>query len=106
MKEYQIRCKVFPGQFSGEYAIAGTQTNGRDFSLFAPAKSVETDETPTRDRTVDGWLKVQVWQVAGDRVIVKLPRESFESGHFVTVSLSQFKDRPVPAEASHDFVQH
>jgi hypothetical protein len=56
--EYQIRCKLFPGQFSGEYAVEGVQANGERFSLFVPEKFVEPDEPPTRDRTVDGWLKV------------------------------------------------
>ena len=96
--EHQIRCKVFPGQFSSEYAVDGVQATGSRFSLFAPLKAVEADEPPTRDRAVDGWLKVLVWDQAGDRVIVRLPRESFESGWFVTVSLSQFKTRPEPVE--------
>src|SRR5215471_5321842 len=39
--EYQIRCKVFPGQFSGEYAVEGVQASGDRFSLFAPEKFVE-----------------------------------------------------------------
>lgn len=92
--EYQIRCKVFPGQFSGEYAVEGVQANGEKFSLFAPEKFVEAEESPTRDRAVEGWLKVSIWQQAGERFIVRLPRESFESGRFVTVSVSSFKTRP------------
>jgi hypothetical protein len=96
--EYQIRCKIFPGQFSGEFAVEGAQWNGENFSLFAPAKSVVADEAPTRDRAVDGWLKVGLWEIAGDRAVVQLPRESFESGRFVTVALSQFKVRPEPVE--------
>ncbi len=87
---YQIRCQVFPGQFSSEYAVEGEQAGGERFSLFAPTKFVECDETPTRDRAVSGWLTVSLWQLAGDRAIVRLPRESFESGRFVTVSLGQF----------------
>ncbi len=97
--ENQIRCKVFPGQFSGEYAIEGVQANGEKFSLFAPAKAVEPEETPTRDRAVEGWLKVVVWEHSGNRAIVKLPRESFEAGRFVTVNVVDFKNRPEPVEA-------
>src|SRR5262249_53186667 len=97
--EAQIRCKVFPGQFSGEYAVGAVQANGERFSLFAPAKAVEPDEPPTRDRAVDGWLKVVVCEQAAGRAVVKLPRESFESGRFVTVDVSQFKVRPEPIEA-------
>lgn len=94
--EYQIRCKVFPGQFSNEYAVKAQQIGGESFSLFAPIPAVEPDETPTRERAVDGWLKVAIWEQKGDKVIVKLPRESFESGRFVTVSVTQFKVRPEP----------
>lgn len=97
--ENQIRCKVFPGQFSNEYAVKSQQIDGESFSLFAPVLTVETDETPTRDRAVDGWLKVTIWEQKGDKVIVKLPRESFESGRFVTVSVTQFKVRPQPVRA-------
>ena len=70
--QYQIRCKVFPGQFSGEFAVEGSQANGEKFSLFAPAKDVETDEPPTRDRSVEGWLKVTLWEQSGSLAIVKL----------------------------------
>ncbi len=94
MGEYQLRCKVFPGQFSSEFAVKAVQANGEAFSLFAPVSAVETDESPTRDRAVDGWLKVTLWEKRGDLAIVKLPRESFESGRFVTVSVGSFKVRP------------
>ncbi len=97
--DIQIRCKVYPGQFSSEFAITGTQASGAKFSLFAPTRAVESDEPPTRERSVDGWLKVKVWEQVGDHVIVQLPRESFESGRFVTVSLSQIKDWPEQIEA-------
>lgn len=92
--EQQIRCKVFPGQFSSEYAVKATQADGQAFSLFAPVNSVEVDEPVTRDRAVDGWMKVSIWELKGDKAIVKLPRESFECGRFATVSLTQFKSRP------------
>ena len=98
--ESQIRCKVFPGQFSNEYAVKAEQIGGESFSLFAPIQAVETDETPTRDKAVDGWLKVTIWEQTGDKVIVKLPRESFESGRFVTMSVTQFKTSPEPLRAS------
>ena len=59
--DYQIRCQVFPGQFSSEFAVTGVQANGTNF-LCCTAKVVETDESPTRDRAVDGWLKVVLWE--------------------------------------------
>jgi hypothetical protein len=92
--DYQIRCKVFPGQFSSEFAVEGAQSDGKKFSLFAPARDVEPEEPPTRERSVEGWLKVTLWELTGNRAIVKLPRESFESGRFVTVEISSFKTRP------------
>ena len=33
--EANLRCKVFPGQFSTELAIEGVQADGERFSLFA-----------------------------------------------------------------------
>jgi hypothetical protein len=84
--DVNLRCKVFPGQFSSELAIEGVQADGKGFSLFAPTNYVICDEPVTRDRSVEGWLKVSVWEDQGDKVLVRLPRESFESGLFVTVA--------------------
>jgi hypothetical protein len=94
-----IRCQIYPGQFSGEFAVSGEQADGEKFSLFAPAKFVKMEREPTRDRSVDGWLDVELWEQQGETFVVKLPRESFESGRFVTVGLEQFQTRPEPAGA-------
>jgi hypothetical protein len=91
-----IRCKVYPGQFSDEFAVSGQQADGERFSLFVPAQYVAPEQSPTRDAAVDGWLQVSLWEQSGGGVVVKLPRESFESGRFVTVGLDQFKD-PIDA---------
>jgi hypothetical protein len=90
MKNF-IRCKVYPGQFSDEYAVSGQQADGERFSLFVPAKYVTPDETPTREVTVEGWLQISLWEQSGTNVIVKLPRESFESGKFVTIGVDQLQ---------------
>ncbi len=84
-----FRCKVFPGQFSSELSIEGVQADGEKFSLFAPVKYVTSDEPVTRDRSVEGWLKVWVWEDQGEKVLVRLPCESFESGLFVTILAAQ-----------------
>jgi len=84
-----LRCKVFPGQFSSELSVEGVQADGEKFSLFAPAKYVTSDEPVTRDRSVEGWLKVSVWEDQGEMVLVRLPCESFESGLFVTILAAQ-----------------
>ena len=47
----------------------------------------------------DGWLKVTLYERSRDKAVVKLPRESFESGRFVTVSVAQFRERPTPLGA-------
>ena len=97
--ELSIRCKVYPGQFSGEFAVSGAQYNGEAFSLFVPERLVATDETVTRDSAVDGWLKAKLYERDGDLLVVNLPRESLESGRFVTVSLAQVKDGLLATEA-------
>jgi hypothetical protein len=84
-----LRCRVFPGQFSSELSIEGVQADGERFSLFAPAKYVTSDEPVTRDRSVEGWLRVSVWEDQGEMVLVRLPCESFESGLFVTILARQ-----------------
>jgi hypothetical protein len=98
--ELLLRCKVYPGQFSDEYAVSAEQVGGEKFSLFAPARDVVPDEAPTRDRAVDGWLKVAVWDLKGDMAVVRLPRESFESGRFITARSDQFQAWPHAAETS------
>ena len=59
--ESLLRCKVYPGQFSDEYAVSGEQAGGEKFSLFVPARLVTSDRTPTRKAAVEGWLAVRVW---------------------------------------------
>lgn len=105
--EYEVRCKVYPGQFSAEYSIEGVQASGEAFSLFAPIAQVDVDEPPTRDRAVEGWLKVTLWDLKERKAVVRLPRESFESGSYITVSLGQFRKPPQAVKtAAHDPVQH
>ena len=96
--ETLLRCKVYPGQFSGEYAVSADATEGR-FSLFVPEQHVSTDETPTRDRPVDGWMKVVLLEQSERAALVRLPRESFESGRYVTVALDHLRSRPEPVGA-------
>ena len=94
-----LRCKIYPGQFSDEFAVSGEQANGGRFSLFVPTNYVNPDQTPTRDTSVEGWLQISIWEQSGDRAVVKLPRESFESGRFVTVRLDQLQMPLQPIEA-------
>jgi hypothetical protein len=92
--DLQLRCKVFPGQFSDEFAVSAEQADGSRFSLFTPVRLVDPDEPPTRDRSVNGWLKVSLYERGSNRAVVRLPRESFESGRFVTARPDQFRTWP------------
>jgi hypothetical protein len=94
-----VRCKVYPGQFSDEFAVSGEQANGQRFSLFVPTNYVAPDQTPTRESSVDGWLQISIWEQSGYEAVVRLPRESFESGRFVTVRLDQLQMPLQPIEA-------
>src|SRR4051794_14471726 len=94
-----LRCKVYPGQFSDEYAVSGEQAGGERFSLFVPVPYVTPEKPPSRDAAVDGWLQVVLWEQSGNTAVVKLPRESFESGRFVTVRMDQFQVPPQPVGA-------
>ena len=85
-----LRCKVFPGQFSSERSVERVLADGERVSLFATAKHVTSDEPVTRDRSVEGWLRVSVWEDQEKKVLVRLPRESFESGLFVTIAAAQY----------------
>jgi hypothetical protein len=98
MKNF-VRCKIYPGQFSDEFAVSGEQVNGERFSLFVPTSYVNPDQPPTRESSVEGWLQISIWQQSGDMAVVKLPRESFESGRFVTVRLDQLQMPLQPVEA-------
>jgi hypothetical protein len=99
--QYWLQCTVAPGQFSGEYAVAGRQTNGSDFSLFAPAEVVAVDAPPREGETTPGWLRVQVYDQSGAHYIVRLPAPPLQGGQYVTVSGSQLQRDPAAA-SRHD----
>src|SRR5258708_7504254 len=80
-----LQCKLSPGQFEGEFGVDGEQHDGSAFSLFAPKASIKFDEEPTTEKASSGWVKVQVLQQREDLLLVRLPRETFQSGYFVTV---------------------
>jgi hypothetical protein len=94
--ENWLRCKLYPGQFEGEFGVDGLQHDGTAFSLFAPKTSIKVDDQPTGDKDTLGWVKVQVLDRRDDLALVKLPRQTFQNGHFVTVKVSEL-ERPLPA---------
>ncbi len=56
----EIRCQLYPGQFSSEYAVVVESLSGRVYSLFASRDGVANDREPTLDEPTDGWLRVKV----------------------------------------------
>jgi hypothetical protein len=88
-----LRCSVSPGQFSGEYAISASQSNGEPFSLFADEELVDIDGG---NGPGEGWLRVEVMDRRGEDVLVRLPSPSLEGGQFVTVRSNQLSARCVP----------
>ena len=94
--ENWLRCTVTIGQLPGEYGVEGLQANGAVFSLFAPTETVEPDEEPTRDQVASGWVKVVVLDQSEGRALVRLPRQTFQSGAFVTVGCDQLRTPPRP----------
>jgi hypothetical protein len=88
MEATSLRCKVGPGQFTGEYAVSGEQSNGRSFSLFVDDYLADCD-----NGTGYGWLRVEVINRKGDDALIKLPALSLEGGQFVTVKSAQLGSR-------------
>jgi hypothetical protein len=83
MEQSWLKCSASLGQFPTEMAVAGTQSNGHSFSLFAPKEyvaGVQADET--------GYLKVDVVDRWGDLALVRLHAQTFETGQYVTVKVT------------------
>jgi hypothetical protein len=92
--ENWLRCRVYPGQFSVEYAVVVRQSDGSDASLFVPQEFVECSPSPSFDRPTDGLLRVQLIERQGQLALVRLPRSTLEHGDYVTVQAAQLEARP------------
>src|SRR5947209_10314724 len=92
--ESWLRCRVYPGQFSIEYAVSISQADGREVSLFVPREFVECPRPPSFDQPVSGWIQVQVMQKQDQRALVFLPRSTLENGQYITVPCDQLETRP------------
>lgn len=88
-----LRCEVYPGQFSCEYAVSVRSFAGEGFSLFAAVGDVECDYPPTRERAAPGWLAVRVVAETDTRRLVCLPQSTLEGGRYLSACPSQFRDR-------------
>lgn len=85
-----LRCSVSPGQFTGEYAVSASQSNGELFSLFVDEELVDTE---SREHPGEGWLRVAILESRGNDVLIMLPAPSLEGGQFVTVPSNQLSSR-------------
>src|SRR5262249_20354919 len=88
-----LRCQVYPGQFSVEYAVVVRQSDEKEVSLFAPQEFVDCEQMPTFDRPVHGWIKVVLVKKQGELALVELPRSTLENGQYITVRADQLKIR-------------
>jgi hypothetical protein len=89
-----LRCRVYPGQFSAEYAVVIHQSDGSEVSLFAPQELVQCPQTPSFDHPVSGWIRVQLVEQQGKEMLVGLPRSTLENGQYITVATDQLETQP------------
>ncbi len=87
-----LRCKIMPGQYSGECAIKGRLFDNNEFSLFAERNDVDYDGELSIDKPIDGWLKVIPGPKKGDLLLVSLPQQAFENGKNIIVKIEQVRD--------------
>lgn len=89
-----LRCRLSPGQFSGERVVSAEDFRGSVFSLFVPDEYVRPDAQLMEGQTVDGLVQVEVVERSHDLALVRLPRQPLENGQFVTVPISALERSP------------
>lgn len=87
-----LKCKIFPGQFTGEYAVKGKLFNDIEYSLFVEKQYLEFSGVPTFEKPVEGWICVERELKKDDLLLVSLPQPTFENGQSITVKMDQVKD--------------
>ncbi len=87
-----LRCRINPGQFSGEFAIHGESHNKETFSMFASEKDVD-GVNPDQESECEGWLRVEVLDRDENLSLVRLPGQTFGNGTTVTVLNSELCER-------------
>jgi hypothetical protein len=95
----ELRCQVYPGQFSSEFTVVVEEFQGRRYSLFASRDEVRVGQDPTQDAPAEGWLRVQVIGDEGNNVLVQLPHSTIENGPYLAVRRDQIRFTPVAASA-------
>lgn len=97
----ELRCTVYPGQFSSELSVIVTNFSGREFSLFTSRSDVSCEGTPSDELPTVGWLTVRVLGLDRDRVLVCLPQSTIENGQTITVPRKDMRN----LGNQHDFVE-
>jgi hypothetical protein len=92
----ELRCRLFPGQFSSEFAVIVETFNGRSFSLFASRDEVMFHHEPTQDTPTEGWLSVQVAEQRENNVLVRLPHSTVENGQYLSFRPDQLRNAIEP----------
>src|SRR5690349_4958850 len=93
----QLRCEIYPGQFSAEFAVVVTSSSGRQFSLFSDKNDLRYDEPQTEEQPVNGWIAVEVVKCENNLCLVRLPQTTLENGQFITVAKMDLREL-VPEE--------
>ena len=86
-----LDCTISEGQFTGEFAVQGKMFDSTDFSLFAPKEVLRFNEEPTKNKHVQGSIRVTPLGQKGDLTLIALPRPTFENGRAITVKTSQIR---------------
>jgi hypothetical protein len=94
----ELHCRLYPGQFSSEFAVVVTSFSGREFSLFTSRDDVRSDREPSDDQPVEAWLRVKVLEGDGEHVLVQLPQSTIETGPYLAVRRDQL--RPISEVAA------
>jgi hypothetical protein len=92
MKEKWLTCSIYPGQFSGEFAVCGRLFDDTAFSMFAEEENLRFDKRPGPDERVGGWIRVLPLGKKGDSLLVFLPQPTFENGQTITVKATDVKE--------------
>ena len=87
----ELRCQLYPGQFSSEFAVVVESFSGRSSPLFASREEVKYDQKPSQDEPTDGWLKVKLLERKGNNLRVQLPQSTIENGSYLAVRYDQLR---------------
>lgn len=92
-----LRCRITPGQFTGEYAVEVQSHDGTGYSLFAFEEDLECRTFPTGDSHADALIRVDVLESQRSLRLVRLPQRTIENGDTLTVRADQLQQRSARA---------